>query len=459
MRTKEDLLSLLNDIKSSEIGNKAYPIAMRQLNYYCNPNRYKNRYCRCKIPKKMGGFRCISIPNKGLKNIQSWLNLLLTAIYVPSSYAMGFAVGRSVTTNGNAHIGKNYVLNLDLQDFFPSISQARIWKRIQLSPFNFPVEIANVVAGICCMKTVTDGGQPKYELPQGAPTSPLLTNAICDTLDRRLEGLARRFGLQYTRYADDITFSSMHHVYAKEGEFMQELRRIIKDQGFTVNEKKTRLQTRGQRQEVTGLIVNKKLNVTRRYTREMRQLLYIWERYGYSVAYTRFYPRYKAEKGHVKKGQPDLQNVLSGKLLYLKMVRGEQDNVYQRLNAQFQKLLAEQSKKINTIGENPLNFLETFTIPEFEALHQSVIEVSPEPQGFKAFFKRGDKIQWIKLSSHINEFDRGLLRISYCIQGNRKFYMLHRPLAENTTDAPHYQLLNRFYESGFDLNTLTGYGQ
>jgi retron-type reverse transcriptase len=144
---------------------------------------------------------------------------------------------------------------------------------------------------------------------------------ICDTLDRRLAGLAKRFGLHYSRYADDITFSSMHYVYAKNGEFRKELIRIIKSQGFTINEEKTRLQKRGSRQEVTGIVVSeRKLNVAKKYVREIRSLLYIWEKYGYSVAMSRFLPKYKLEKGHVKKGNPDLINVLEGKLLYLKMV-------------------------------------------------------------------------------------------------------------------------------------------
>ena len=132
---------------------------------------------------------------------------------------------------------------------------------------------------------------------------------------------SRDFGLHFSRYADDITFSSMHNVYQTGGAFRKELQRIITDQGFTINEAKTRLQKKGARQEVTGIIVSEKLNVTQKYVREIRNILYMWDRYGYNVAYSKFYPKYKEEKGHVKKGNPDLINVIDGKLMYLKMVK------------------------------------------------------------------------------------------------------------------------------------------
>lgn len=208
----------------------------------------------------------------------------------------------------------NYVFNLDLKDFFPSIEQARVWKRLQLAPFNFPVAIANIIAGMCCMKEVVqaeDGSQTvRYVLPQGAPTSPIITNMICDNLDRRLAGVAKRFGLNYTRYADDITFSSMHNVYHENGEFRKEVRRIIEDQKFTVNDKKTRLQKKGSRQEVTGIIVSDKINVTRDYVRDIRNILYMWEKYGYGVAFAKFFRSIRQRKVMSRKAIPTLSTSL-----------------------------------------------------------------------------------------------------------------------------------------------------
>ena len=298
-----------------------------------------------------------------------YVNEIFKAVYSPSDYAMGFTEQRSVVTNANVHKGQNYILNIDLKDFFPSIEQPRIWKRLQLKPFNFPVPVANVLAGICSMKeirTLEDGTKKAfYVLPQGAPTSPIITNMICDTLDRRLAGLAKRFGLRYTRYADDITFSSMHNVYQKDGDFRKELVRIIQSQGFTINEKKTRLQKIGGRQEVTGIIVSDKLNVTWKYVRDIRNILYIWDRYGYGVAYSKFFPKYKEEKGHVKKGNPDLVNVVDGKLMYMKMVKGEDDSVYKRLYDKFEKLVGEMRDPLKTTVHS-ITYVETIPLLDFE---------------------------------------------------------------------------------------------
>ena len=221
-----------------------------------------------------------------------------------------------------------------------------------------------------------DDGSKKafYILPQGAPTSPIITNMICDTLDRRLAGLAKRFGLHYSRYADDITFSSMHNVYQKNGEFRKELLRIIQSQGFTINEKKTRLQKIGGRQEVTGIIVSNKLNVTHDYVRNIRNILYLWDRYGYGVAYAKFFPKYQEDKGHVKKGAPDLVNVIDGKLMYMKMVKGDEDSTYRRLHDKFEKLVDDMRDPVKTTVHS-ITYVETTPLIEFEKKNNTDIVI------------------------------------------------------------------------------------
>ena len=110
-----------------------------------------------------------------------------------------------------------------------------------------PTAVSNIIASLCCTEMLVERKDEKDEwlevrksvLPQGAPTSPILTNIVCRKLDIRLNGLAKRFGLKYSRYADDITFSSSHNVYQKGGEFLDELKRVINDQGFTIKESKT----------------------------------------------------------------------------------------------------------------------------------------------------------------------------------------------------------------------------
>ena len=360
INTIEDFLNLINSIKKdmmvdSQQENSYKPFTSQFLNYYRNPNNTKNRYYQFSIKKKSGGNRIITAPcSRNYKWLLICLNEIFKALYTPSPYAMGFIKGRSILSNAICHINQNYILNIDLKDFFPSIDQARIWKRLQLKPFNFPVNISNIMAGLCSVK-IEEDNKFRYVLPQGAPTSPIITNMICDTLDHRLAGLAKRFGLHYSRYADDITFSSMHNVYQKNGPFWEELNRIINQQHFSINDSKTRLLKKGYSQEVTGIIISNKLNVRRNYIKDIRNILYIWEKYGIDEAYKKFYPKYQKEKGHIKKGRPNLINVLDGKLLYLKMVKGKNDTVYKRLADKFQDLI----NQTNYLSEEDLDSRNT----------------------------------------------------------------------------------------------------
>ena len=344
------LLTKLNEIKSqmqevSPKPDKTPEITMAQLNYFRNPNNQEGRFRTFTIPKKTGGVRIITAP---LSPEYRWLlralNVWLQSMYTPSDYAMGFVKQRSVCSNAQAHAGKNYIFNLDLKDFFPSIRQARVCARLQCPPFSFTQEVASTVAGLVAMRleeplSLTET-HVSYVLPQGSPVSPLLTNAICDALDRQLAGLAKRFGLTYTRYADDLTFSSMHNVYHEDGEFLAELRRIIAKEGFQINEKKTRLQKRGMRQEVTGVVVNEKTNVTRQYMREIRNLLYIWERYGYMAALYRWNEHYRKYGAAYKTKHVTMIRVIRGKLMYMRMVKGKTDTTYRTLYARFKTLLS-----------------------------------------------------------------------------------------------------------------------
>lgn len=442
IESKEQLLGLLNQMKYDDmpgVDENAvfHPFTMQHINYYCNPNKVFHRFKQFEIKKKTGGTRKITSPrNRSFMLILRYVNDILKALYTPSNFAMGFVEGRSVVTNASIHKGQNYIFNIDLKDFFPSIEQARVWKRLQLDSIGIKRPIANIIAGMCSMKIKEEDGRIRYILPQGAPTSPILTNMICDTLDRRLAGLAKRFGLHYSRYADDITFSSMHNVYHVGGEFRKELNRIIESQGFKINSKKTRLQKVGEHQEVTGIIVSDKLNVTQKYVRDIRNILYIWDRYGYSTAFNKFYPKYKAEKGHVKKGNPDMANVLDGKLLYLKMVKGENDTTYIRLRCKFEKLAKMLQDRGNTTNQG-VAFIETTPVLEFEKKNNTTIDITmskPKEDPFiphrYASFSLGGKKRLASVNKSITpeeEKKKELLSISHCCDEKGKFFwLIHR---------------------------------
>lgn len=373
MKTIGDLADVLDKIKQELFGSVRYSISENMLKHFSSDKIAPKRFRMFHIRKKNGGLREIKAPCRQLDVILTCVNELLKSIYSPSDAAMGFTSGKSVLDNAQIHVGHNYVFNIDLKDFFPSIPQARVWKRLQLSPFNFPTEIANVLAGLCC---TFDEEVGRNVLPQGSPASPLLTNAICDTLDRRMKGVAKRFGLHYSRYADDMTFSSMHNVYQEDGEFRQEISRIIKEQGFIMNDKKTRLQKVGARQEVTGLTVNAIANVSRKYISDLRWILHVWEKEGYAKAYALFYPKYKHEKGYIKKGEPVMENVIGGKLNYLRMVRGANNAAYQKLQSRYDALQELVFVDNETDKSKSYIYVQPYNLNEFQTLFHTSITLS-----------------------------------------------------------------------------------
>lgn len=368
--TAKELAAVLDEIKQKEFGSVRYSISENMLKYFSSDSIAPKRFHTFHIRKKNGGLREIKAPCRQLDVILTCVNILLKSIYEPSDVAMGFTSGRSVLNNAQVHVGHNYVFNIDLKDFFPSIPQARVWKRLQLSPFNFSQEIANILAGLCCSY---DANVNANVLPQGSPASPLLTNAICDKLDRRMKGVAKRFGLHYSRYADDMTFSSMHNVYQEGGEFRSEIQRIISGQGFKMNESKTRLQKTGSRQEVTGLTVNALANVSRKYISDLRWILHIWEKEGYAKAYAMFYPKYKHEKGYIRKGEPVMENVIGGKLNYLRMVRGENNPAYRKLQARYDALQEIIFVDNETDKNKSYVYVQPYKITEFQELFSTKI--------------------------------------------------------------------------------------
>ena len=341
LQTKEDLINLLNLAKKFLYGKECSSIQLKSLTYYANHKICKKRYQTFSIKKKSGSDRIINAPVKGLKSILRVLNFVLQCICEPHEAATGFVVNKSIVDNAKKHVGHNYVLNIDLKDFFHSFDRNRVKMGFMYELFNGKKNmepLAFLLSSLCTHPFEIEG-EVKTVLPQGSPTSPTLTNMLCKKLDRRLSGLAKRFGASYSRYADDITFSSSHNIYNDE-DFNCELNRIIEeDQGLVINPKKTRLQKAGYRQEATGLIVNTKVNVRRRYAKQIRMWLFYWEKYGYEKAEQIFKREYIADKGHVKNKNAHLVNVLDGKLDFLKMVKGVEDSTYQGLKGRFDKLV------------------------------------------------------------------------------------------------------------------------
>jgi retron-type reverse transcriptase len=257
----------------------AMMISLGQLRFLTYARRVSSvsHYQRFQIPKKSGGMRQISAPMPRLKRVQEWvLRSILDKVPVHDA-AHGFRRGRSIVSNAAVHAGADVVVNLDLRDFFPTITYRRI--RGLFRKLGYSEQVATILALLCSeprVETVQlDGrtwhvGQGERFLPQGAPTSPAITNLLCRRLDARLTHVAKQLGFRYTRYADDLTFSARGESAANVGKVLRRARYVVEKEDLRVHPDKTRVWRKGRRQEVTGLVVNKKVSVSRQLLRRFR---------------------------------------------------------------------------------------------------------------------------------------------------------------------------------------------
>ncbi|MDJ0845182.1 MAG: reverse transcriptase domain-containing protein [Crocosphaera sp.] len=354
-------------------------------------------YTTFKIPKKSGGHRLITTPQTSLKIIQNKLNQVLSSVYKVKPSVHGFAIKKSIVTNAKIHIKQRYILNLDLQDFFPSINFGRVRGLFIAKPYNCTQEVATILAQICCYNN---------QLPQGAPTSPIISNMICARLDSQLQKLAKKYRCIYTRYADDITFSTSrfkfpHRLayFSQDSEtfvLSDELRTVIKDNGFSVNLSKLRLQNRYQRQEVTGIIVNEKLNVKRKYIRQVRAILHAWKTYGLENAEAEFYKKFNDNNDDMK-SRDCFRKMVKGKINFIGLVRGETDHIYLKFLKQLKALAPDlvDDSKINIITSK----LSDIKSPN--NLHKAIIwtEGKTDIKHLKAAW------QWLKNQNIVYNFE------------------------------------------------------
>jgi RNA-directed DNA polymerase len=233
------------------------------------------------VPKKSGGLRRLAAPHRKLAEVQHWVltNILNLLPVHPSAH--GFVAQRSVLTNAHPHVGGSVVINVDLNNFFPTITLPRVdglFRKLGYSP-----AVASILALLCteCPRQELKLGDTVYyaatgprALPQGACTSPAISNQIATKLDRRMEAMAEKLTWKYTRYADDLTWSTMGEIAPSIGYVLARIRHIVQDEGFELNHAKTRVQRRNQQQSVTGVVVNDHVNVPRETIRRIRAILH-----------------------------------------------------------------------------------------------------------------------------------------------------------------------------------------
>lgn len=239
------------------------------------------------VPKRDGSLRRLYAPSPTLRALQRTILHRILQRQPVSAYATAYVRRRSLPANAAPHVGKRHLLKLDTTDFFGSIS----FEQVYTAAFNtryFPRQIGVMLTALCCRKGV---------LPQGAPTSPALSNRVMERFDNYIGDWCRMRGIAYTRYCDDMTFSAdfpLRFLYPK-------IRGMLEDMGFALNEKKTCFVSDTDRQTVTGLIVNEKVAVPREYKRRLRQEVYYALKFGAaaSAAYAG-HTELAADPGHYR---------------------------------------------------------------------------------------------------------------------------------------------------------------
>jgi retron-type reverse transcriptase len=256
-----------------------------------------------------------------LKSVQYWIleNIFNKVAIHPAVH--GFALQRSIISNAQPHIGKAVVVNIDVKDFFPSVHYKRVKGLLQ--QLGFSEKIAVILALLCTeavTEEVTIDGQNYFVqkgnrvLPQGAPTSPAITNILCYKLDKRLQGLANKNQCSFTRYADDITFS-FDNAQTNAQQLVWRIKKVLTDEGFTVHPDKIRIMRKGAHQEVTGIVVNEKAGIPRKKLRQFRAVLHQLK---------------TKEASELKWGNGNLASAVMGYANFVKMVKPAQGAGFQQ---------------------------------------------------------------------------------------------------------------------------------
>lgn len=292
----------------------------------------KDKYKEFSVKKKSGKERIIDAPCSSLQILQRKVLPLIEPHYRVKKPVHGFVGGgKGIISNAEQHKKKNYVLNIDLKDFFHSVNFGRVRGIFLKPPFSMGTQAATVLAQLC-----THNGR----LPQGACTSPIISNLAATHLDKALVKLASNFQLTYTRYADDLTFSSNqkfpsgiveHITETKELAAGRLLEKAVNDAGFEINTKKTRLAHKSQRQEVTGLIVNSGVNVNRQFIRKTRAMINEWSKNLLEAEVRYLKTRFHVKEEDLNRDRLDgsiFKSAVYGNLSFIRQIRGEEHSPY-----------------------------------------------------------------------------------------------------------------------------------
>lgn len=270
------------------------------------------------IKKKSGNYREINQSLKQLFLIQQDLSSYLLFKRKAHKSSHAFEIEKSILTNASKHINKNIVLNIDLENFFNYITKEKVVETLKEN-FNIDEKTIDIISELCTYNN---------KLPQGAPSSPILSNYCCSKLDQDLNSFCKLYGIIYSRYADDLTFSFNYKKLPIKQ--VNDIYKIIIENGFVINTKKIRYAFKNQRQLVTGLVVNNKVNVKKDFIRLIRSILYNWENKGFDYIQSEFKNKISNSKNII--------STMDGWINFLGSIRGKDDAKFMALDSKFKEL-------------------------------------------------------------------------------------------------------------------------
>lgn len=290
--------------------------------YVCNMAYASDKFYRCfTIKKSNGKIREIYEPLPDLKYVQHWILKTILEKYPVSEYAKAFVKGRTLKNNARFHRAQQVVVSMDIKDFFPSIKIFDIFSIFK--EMGYADNVSWFLAHLCCHKNV---------LPQGAPTSPYLSNIRLNNLDREIVAYTSENKIRYTRYADDLTFSgdlNPHKVITKVSQ-------LVYEDGFQINSQKTRVAYQNSRQEVTGIVVNSHMQVSKEQRKKIRQQVYYISKFGI-----------ESHLEHINETRANYLRHLLGQINFALFVNPYDEELRQNF-----KIIKELLKSTNVFDEN-----------------------------------------------------------------------------------------------------------
>ncbi|MEZ4328712.1 MAG: reverse transcriptase domain-containing protein [Polyangiales bacterium] len=412
----EDLRAAFLKLQTPEELADLLDCSFQQLIYWTRLAPSGLRYSAFTISKANGERRTIEAPAKPLRTLLRKLLQVLEAVYEPKAATHGFVKGRSIATNATRHVRRAWVLNVDLSDFFPTIHFGRVRGIFRAKPYLLPDSVATTLAQLVCYNG---------KLPQGSPASPIVANILCARLDSEMSRFAKEHRAMYTRYADDLTLSvkrrgfpqaiarvtepeaGTFHVALSDG-----LVDIVKANGFVINDSKVRIQPWKRSQRVTGLVVNQKVNVPRRFIRRTRAMLHAWEVHGIEAAQNRLEERYSGGMQN-KSSPPSFMGRVRGNIAYIGQIRGRDDEIYIRFMTKYYALSGSAPvgrlamKSVESMRDVFICHASEQKATVVELLVQALLEARVSCWYDKAEIKWGDSLS--------GKIDEGLANSAYVI--------------------------------------------